>query len=83
MTHAQKELFLDLLVGVIMKTPMDGVGGKSIADALNKDVSKFVGSSGIYRTVDTIIHSPELKKETMRTLAKRGLLVLKCSHRKC
>lgn len=67
--EAKKNLIKGALLKAFLNAPIDGLGGKSLSDAINKGVTKTIGGSGLYSYLDRLMGKPELQKEFLRIVA--------------
>jgi hypothetical protein len=69
---ATEELFINIAAGVIMKTPTESLGGKSLSQALQGDATKMIGKSDLYRLLGKVSDDPKFKAELMRKVANNA-----------
>jgi hypothetical protein len=69
---AKEALIRDVAVMVLMQSPTQSLGGRSIAEVIQGDAARKIGSSGIYRILDEQLRNPAFQKQFMSVLAKSG-----------
>ena len=76
LAQAQATFLRKALIDVVFDSvPLSELEGKTLSETLGSAGTRVIGSSGLYRLLDSALHSPQFDKGLMKVLADAGKTV--------